>query len=66
MICVVLLDPATGQEGVCVVPDDLGLPPSFEVEDLLTGERFTWHLGRNYVRLEPGSLPAHLLAVVSP
>ena len=26
---------------MCVVPADLGLPPTFEVEDLLTGERFT-------------------------
>ncbi len=64
MICVVLLDPDHGAEGVCVVPDDIGLPPTFEVWDRLTDERFTWHVGRNYVRLEPGSQPAHLLAVV--
>ncbi len=66
VLCVVLLDPDVAHEGVCIVPDDLGLPPSFEVEDLLTGERFTWHLGRNYVRLEPGPRPAHLLTVVTP
>ena len=63
MICVVLLDPDQAQEGVCVVPHDLGLPPSFEVADELTGERFTWQVGRNYVRLDPDERPAHLLAV---
>ncbi|QXC59775.1 alpha-1,4-glucan--maltose-1-phosphate maltosyltransferase [Aquihabitans sp. G128] len=66
VLCVVLLDPDHAQEGVCIVPDDLGLPPTFEVEDRLTGERFRWQLGRNYVRLEPGSRPAHVLAVVGP
>ncbi len=66
VICVVLLDAEQAQEGVCVVPDDLGLPPTFEVEDLLTGARYRWHLGRNYVRLEPGDRPAHVLAVVGP
>ena len=54
----------TAQDGVAVVPAELGLPPVFEVIDLLTGERFTWHTGRNYVRLDPGRaagprLPCH-------
>ena len=64
VICVVLLDPHDEHEGVCVVPDDLGLPDAFEVVDLLTDERFTWQRGRNYVRLAPGVRPAHILAVV--
>ena len=64
VLCVVLFDPDVAHEGVCIVPDDLGLPPSFEVLDELTGERFRWQLGRNYVRLEPGPRPAHLLAVI--
>ena len=63
MLCVVLLDAEHAQEGVCIVPDDLGLPPTFDVVDRLAGDRFTWQLGRNYVRLEPGAHPAHLLAV---
>ncbi|HEX2577263.1 MAG TPA: alpha-1,4-glucan--maltose-1-phosphate maltosyltransferase [Aquihabitans sp.] len=66
VLCVVLLDPDHAQEGVCIVPEDLGLPPSFVVADELTGGRFRWHIGRNYVRLEPGPRPAHLLAVVGP
>ena len=65
VLCVVLLE-GEWAEGVCIVPDDLGLPPSFEVVDRLTDERFSWHLGRNYVRLEAGPRPAHILAVVAP
>ena len=41
----------------------LGLPPAFEVRDLLAGETFRWRIGRNYVRLEPGK--AHILQVVA-
>jgi starch synthase (maltosyl-transferring) len=63
VLCVVLLDPDAAQEGVCVVPADLGLPPTFDVVDLLTEERFTWQVGRNYVRLEPGARAAHILQV---
>jgi starch synthase (maltosyl-transferring) len=66
VLCVVLLDADTAHEGVCVVPVELGLPPSFEVQDRLTGERFRWQVGRNYVRLVPGERPAHVLAVVGP
>ncbi len=64
VLCVVLLDPESAHEGVCIVPDDLGLPPSFEVLDRLSGDRFWWQLGRNYVRLEPGRRPAHILSVI--
>src|SRR5262249_17433933 len=64
VICVVNLDPFTVREGVCVVPTALGLPPAFEVRDLLSGAEFVWHGGRNYVRLEPGA--SHLLKVLVP
>jgi starch synthase (maltosyl-transferring) len=64
VLTVVSLDPAADQEGVCIVPSDLGLPPSFPVEDeLASGSRFHWRLGRNYVRLAPGQ--AHVLGVVA-
>ncbi len=66
VLTVVLLDPDHAQEGVCIVPEHLGLPPTFEVLDHLTGERFGWHLGRNYVRLVPGERTAHILSVVLP
>ncbi|MGH2840202.1 MAG: alpha-1,4-glucan--maltose-1-phosphate maltosyltransferase [Solirubrobacteraceae bacterium] len=62
IICVVTLDPVTAQEGIVVVPFELGLPPVFTVSDLLSGESFDWRMGRNYVRLDPYRV-AHLLRV---
>ncbi len=63
VITVVSLDPSSDQEGVCIVPSDLGLPPSFAVQDeLVTASRFHWRLGRNFVRLAPGQ--AHVLSVL--
>ncbi|MGZ4359737.1 MAG: maltotransferase domain-containing protein [Gaiellaceae bacterium] len=61
LLVVVNLDPFSEQEGVTVVPVALGLAPSFGVEDLLSGDRFLWRTGRNYVRLGPGK--SHLLLV---
>ncbi|HEX2127193.1 MAG TPA: alpha-1,4-glucan--maltose-1-phosphate maltosyltransferase [Thermoleophilaceae bacterium] len=64
VLTAVTLDPHHVQEGVCVVPYELGLPPTFTVEDLLTGERFDWRLGRNYVRFDPhGGRIAHVLTI---
>ncbi len=60
VITVVNLDPYNAQEGLAVVPAHLGLPPIFGVQDLLTGERFSWGIGRNYVRLEPGVRQGHI------
>ena len=61
VICVVNIDPRWAQEGVVVLPAELGLPPTFSVVDELGGDRYTWHLGRNYVRLEPGK--SHVLTI---
>jgi starch synthase (maltosyl-transferring) len=54
VVTVVNLDPHQTQEGLAVVPAQLGLPPTFTVTDLLHGESFQWRIGPNYVRLEPG------------
>ena len=35
VICVVNVDPAVAHEGICIVPAELGLPPVFDVEDVL-------------------------------
>nr|WP_259559506.1 alpha-1,4-glucan--maltose-1-phosphate maltosyltransferase [Brachybacterium sillae] len=43
----------------------LGLPDGFEVEDLLTGERFSWG-AHPFVILDPAHRPAHILRVVRP
>jgi starch synthase (maltosyl-transferring) len=66
VIVVVNIDPRWTQEGVAVVPYDLGLPPVFTVSDALGGERFDWRVGRNYVRLDPGERIAHVLIVQGP
>jgi starch synthase (maltosyl-transferring) len=63
VITVVNIDPHQTQEGVAIVPAELGLPPAFTVYDLLTDERFAWRIGRNYVRLEPGVRQAHIARV---
>jgi starch synthase (maltosyl-transferring) len=65
VIVVVSLDPFGSQEGLAVIPAQLGLPPSFAAEDLLTGERFAWRIGPNYIRLAAGQRQAHVLAVQS-
>ncbi|MFN2627447.1 MAG: alpha-1,4-glucan--maltose-1-phosphate maltosyltransferase [Gaiellaceae bacterium] len=61
VLAVVNLDPFSSQEGVAIVPAGGGLPPAFPVRDLLADESHTWHIGRNYVRLEAGK--SHLLRV---
>jgi starch synthase (maltosyl-transferring) len=46
-------------------PDALGVGENFEVEDLLTGERFRW--GREpFVILSAADRPAHVLRIVHP
>ena len=59
MICIVNVDPFSEQEGACVIPVALGLPPAFDAHDLLGEREFTWRVGRNYVKLGPGK--AHLI-----
>jgi starch synthase (maltosyl-transferring) len=61
VICVVNLDPFNGHEGVCIVPVQLGLPPSFVARDLVSEQDFHWRIGRNYVYLEPGA--SHVIEV---
>ena len=67
VVVVVNLDPFAAQEGVCVLPASTGLPPAYRVHDLLVGADvvddgdWTWRIGRNYVRLEPGR--SHVLRI---
>jgi starch synthase (maltosyl-transferring) len=63
VICVVNLDPHQPQQGIAVIPASLGLPPSFTVHDVLSGERFQWRIGANFVALSPGARQAHVLEV---
>jgi starch synthase (maltosyl-transferring) len=66
VLTVVNLDPRTRRSGWVDVPtevsgvlDDRG----FGVRDLITGARYTWHGGRNFVDLDPFVIPAHVLHV---
>ncbi|MBV9001049.1 MAG: alpha-1,4-glucan--maltose-1-phosphate maltosyltransferase [Solirubrobacterales bacterium] len=63
IITLVNLDPHQTQEGLAIIPANLGLPPSFTAHDLLTDERFLWRIGPNYVRFEPGVRQAHVIRV---
>ncbi|HET7631600.1 MAG TPA: alpha-1,4-glucan--maltose-1-phosphate maltosyltransferase [Gemmatimonadaceae bacterium] len=67
LLIVVNLDPHAVHETMVHVPvHDLGLDDSqpYDVEDLLTGKRYTWHGSRNYVRLDPAVQPGHLFRVL--
>jgi starch synthase (maltosyl-transferring) len=60
------LDPHAPHHTMVTVPlRDLGLGEhdAYEVEDLLTGARYTWRGARNYVRLDPSAQVAHVLRV---
>jgi starch synthase (maltosyl-transferring) len=69
LLMVVNLDPHTMQHGFVQLPlTDWGLAPdgTLEVTDLLSQERYFWRGEWNYVRLDPQSQPAHILAVSLP
>jgi starch synthase (maltosyl-transferring) len=61
VVVVVNLDPDEEREGLAIVPAALGFPPAFAGDELLSGETFTWHTGRNYVKLGPGQ--SHIVRV---
>jgi starch synthase (maltosyl-transferring) len=63
IIVCVNVDPHAAQEGLAMVPSDLGLPAAFAVRDLVTGDVYGWSAGPNYVRLDPAVTTAHVLRV---
>ena len=66
VVCVVNLDPHNHHAGwIDLDLDALRIDPSrpFQVHDLLSGARFTWHSGRNYVQLNPQVVPAHIFRI---
>jgi starch synthase (maltosyl-transferring) len=64
VIVVANIDPHNAQEGLVLIPAQLGLPPVFAVEDLFTGDHFDWRIGGNYVRLDPTGNQTHVLRVL--
>ncbi|MGH9627135.1 MAG: alpha-1,4-glucan--maltose-1-phosphate maltosyltransferase [Bryobacteraceae bacterium] len=66
VIVVVNLDPHHKQTGFVDLPlEKLGIDPhlSYQVHDLLTNARYIWNGPRNYVELDPHSIPAHIFSV---
>jgi len=66
IVVVVNLDPHHTQSGWLELPaEELGLDPKqpFQVHDLLTDARYLWHGTRNYVELNPQSVPAQIFRV---
>jgi starch synthase (maltosyl-transferring) len=66
IIVIVNLDPHNQHSGwidldLDALRIDAGRP--FQVHDLLTGARFTWHSGRNFVQLNPHIAPAHIFRI---
>jgi starch synthase (maltosyl-transferring) len=66
VITIVNVDPHHAQEGLVTVPYELGVPPSFTVTDLIDLGRYDWHIGGNYVRLDPWERAGHVLHVDAP
>jgi starch synthase (maltosyl-transferring) len=66
VLVVVNLDPHYKQSGFITLPlEDLGLDPHqpYQAHDLLTDARYLWHGSRNYVELNPQTIPAHIFVI---
>ena len=66
ILCAVTVDIHHAQTAFVYVPlDDFGIGhhETYQVEDLLTGERFLWTGARNFVSLNPHTRPAHIFRV---
>jgi starch synthase (maltosyl-transferring) len=64
ILIVVNLDFRYTQSGwVNLTLEELGLNPTvpFQAHDLITDARYVWHGPRNYVALNPHTVPAHIL-----
>ena len=56
----VLVPGSVGNGGMS---SSFGSDEPYEVHDLLSDTRYTWRGERNYVRLDPAAMPAHLFVV---
>lgn len=64
VLVVVNLDLTNAQSGwTDLKMGELGLEPDahFELHDILSGETYSWQGPHNYVLLDPGKMPAHIL-----
>ncbi|HSE01223.1 MAG TPA: alpha-1,4-glucan--maltose-1-phosphate maltosyltransferase [Burkholderiales bacterium] len=66
VVCVVNLDPHNAHAGwVNLDVEALGIEPGtqYQMHDLLTGAHYLWSGARNFVRLDPARVPAHIFHV---
>lgn len=66
VLVVVNLDPHYKQSGFITLPlEELGIDPRqpYQAHDLLTDARYLWHSSRNYVELDPLTVPAHIFVI---
>ncbi|MET0543243.1 MAG: alpha-1,4-glucan--maltose-1-phosphate maltosyltransferase, partial [Variovorax sp.] len=66
IVTVVNLDPHNVQSGWLELdPASIDCEPDhpFQMHDLLSNQRFLWHGGRHFIRLDPHSVPAHVFVV---
>ncbi len=66
ILVVVNLDPYQTQSAYLHVPvEEFGFLESdtYQVHDLLTGERYLWRGSRNFVKLDPHTKPAHVFRI---
>ena len=66
VLVVINLDPRHTQSTMVHLPLDewgIGWDESFEVHDLMSGSRYVWRGGANYVELNPHAFPAHIFRV---
>ena len=66
VLVVVNLDPIYKQSGYITLPlEELGIDPHrpYQIHDLLTDARYQWQGARNYVELNPHTVPAHIFVI---
>jgi starch synthase (maltosyl-transferring) len=66
IVAMVNLDPHHVQSGwVDLDTESLGLDPQqpYQMHELLTDARYLWQSAKNFVQLDPGSVPAHIFFV---
>ena len=66
LLIAVNLDPFNTHDAYLDIPlNKIGIKPEsrFKIHDLLSGDKFIWQGERNYVKLNPNDLPAHIFKV---
>src|SRR5207253_315041 len=66
VLTIVTVDPNNTQSGwveLDLAALDLDGQRTFQVHDLVSGARHTWHGPRNYVELNPHVIPAHIFRI---